>query len=546
MKNSLNRRDFLRAVGFGAAAFALPGCKGASRALKLGANSGKRPNILFIYSDDHAAPAVSAYHGFLSGVAKTPHIDRIANEGMLFENCFCTNSICTPSRACVLTGKYSNKNSILTLDDRFDGSQQTFPKLLRKAGYYTGLIGKWHLKSQPTGFDYYNVLPDQGVYFNPFMCESTMPWWNKEGKHPWDNLEAIERGENKNVKQYKGYVTDVITDLGMNFLKNRPMDKPFCLMLQHKATHDMWEYDKKHAHLYEDIDIPEPTTFFDDYKNRGQAIKRSTQKMDIARVLLNHETQSGQFDGLDKKLGKLPPRERKKQAYQYFIKAYLRCVASLDENIGRVLDFLDKTGLTKNTIVIYTSDQGVFLGEHGLFDKRFMYEESLRMPFLVRYPKEIKPHSVNKDIVLNIDYAETFLDYAGIPIPKDMQGESLRPLLKGKTSKDRRTAMYYRYWMNRPHFNDAAHYGIRTERYKLIFYYGLGLGTAGSLNKPAPPEWEFFDLKKDPNEMRNVYNDPAYTDVVKKLKLQLLALKKKYGDTDEKYPELMEVRKKYW
>ena len=484
------------------------------------------PNILFMMSDDHAAPAISAYDSFLSGVVETPNMDRLANEGMRFDNCFCTNSICTPSRAVILTGKHSHENGVLTLSDSFDGSQQTFAKLLQEAGYHTGVVGKWHLKTQPTGFDYYNVLPGQGLYFDPLLRE--------KGK-PWDKPETRE-----------GYVTDVTTDIALSFLNGRPKDKPFCLLYHHKAPHDMWEYDDKHARMFEDDDIPEPYNLFDDYQNRGEAIKRATQIMDMEEAIFLHPTQGDQFSDVRAKIGHLPPEERKRKAYQYFIKAYLRCVSSIDDNVGRLLDYLDETGLADNTIVMYTSDQGVFLGEHGLFDKRFMYEESIRMPFLVRYPKEIRPGSVNSDIALNLDFAETFLDYAGVPIPEDMQGRSIRPLLNGETPSNWRTSMYYRYWMHRPHFDVAAHYGIRTEDYKLIFYYGLPLDAAGAVDAPTPPEWELFDLKKDPNEMNSVYDDPAYADVVKELKSELLRLKEEAGDKDERYPELMEARKNHW
>ena len=524
MNKSLNRRDFVKAMGLGTASLVFPGY------IRAQAPKPKRPNILYIMSDDHAAQAISAYGGFLSEVAKTPNIDRIAKEGMRFDNCFCTNSICTPSRAVILTGKHSHKNGVLTLDDDFDGTQQTFPKLLQKAGYYTAVVGKWHLKTEPTGFDYYNVLPGQGLYFDPVLKEKGKPWREHE-----------DGGE-----VYKGYVTDVITDIALDILKNRPKDKPFCLLYQHKAPHDMWEYDDKHAHLFEDVDVPEPDNLFDDYQNRGQAIKRCTQKIGMSETLFLHETQGDQFDGLGEKLKNLPPKERKRKSYQYFIKAFLRCVASIDDNVGRVLDYLDKSGLAENTIVIYTADQGFYLGEHGMFDKRFMYEESLRMPFVVRYPKEISPGSVSKDIIVNVDFAETFLDYAGVAIPKDMQGRSLRPLFNGKRPKNWRSSMYYRYWMHLPHFRVAGHYGVRTKRHKLIFYYGLPLGASGARRKTTPPEWELFDLEKDPREMNNVYNNPAYAKVVKELKAELLRLKEELGDTDERYPELMKVRRKYW
>ncbi len=501
----MNRREFLRTMGLSAAALSIPGCRVRAK---------QRPNMIFIMSDDHAAQAISCYG---SKINKTPNIDRLAKEGMRFDNCFCTNSICVPSRATILTGKYSHKNGCLTLSNRFDNTQQTFPKLLQKAGYYTGIIGKWHLKTEPTGFDYYNVLPGQGLYFDPYFKEKGNPW--QAGK--------------KGGKHYEGYVTDVITDLALNFLKNRPQDKPFCLLYHHKAPHDMWEYDDKHAHLFEDVDIPEPENLFDNYEHRGEAIKRVTQKLTMAEAITLHSTQGHQFDKVREKIGHLPPDEQKRKAYQYFIKAYLRCVASIDENIGKVLDYLDKSSLAKNTIVVYTSDQGFFLGEHGLFDKRFMYEESLRMPLLVRYPGEIKAGSVNDDIVTNVDFAETFLDYAGAAIPGDMQGRSVRPLLKGRTPHDWPKSMYYRYWMHRAHFNVAAHFGVRTKRYKLIYYYGLGLGAKGAKKKPTPPEWELFDLKKDPMEMNNVYGDPAYAGVVKELKAELIRLRKKLEDDND-------------
>jgi len=524
----MKRRQFCKTLGIAAGAlgtsvFSNNSCKTSSRMKQ-------PPNILFIMSDDHAAPAISAYKGFLSSVIRTPNIDRLAEEGKLFENCFVTNSICTPSRACILTGKYSHENGCRTLSNVFDNTQLTFPKLLQKAGYHTAIIGKWHLKAEPTGFDYYNVLPGQGRYFDPQFKEKGVPW---------------QRGR-EGSKQYKGYATGIITDIALEHLKNRPQDKPFCLLLHHKAPHDMWEYDEKHAHLYEDVEIPEPENLFDDYQNRGEAIKRATQKIGMEETLFLHKTQGNQFDNVRAELSKLPAREQKRRAYQIFIKAYLRCVASIDENVGRVLDYLDQSGLAENTIVVYTSDQGVFLGEHGLFDKRFMYEESIRMPLIVRYPREIKPGSVNDDIVLNIDFAETFLDYAGLPVPVEMQGRSLRPLLQGRTPMNWRTSMYYRYWMHRPHFNVAAHYGIRTREYKLIFYYGLPLDATGALPEPTPPEWELFDLQKDPQEMRNVYHDPAYADIAEQLKNELLRLKDRFDDKDEKYPELMKIRNQTW
>jgi len=500
----MNRRDFLKTVGLGGASLVLSGCA-ANKSATAGRGR-RRPNIIFIMSDDHAAPAISAYKGFLSQVVKTPNIDRLSDEGMLFKNCFCTNSICTPSRAVILTGKYSQKNGVRTLSDSFDGSQQTFAKLLQQAGYHTAVIGKWHLKTEPAGFDYYNVLPGQGLYFNPLMKEKGQPW--RDGR--------------QGGKLYHGYVSDVITDAAMDYLEHkRPKDKPFCLLYQHKAPHDEWEYDPKYEKLYSDIDIPEPETFFDGYHNRSQAIRRCTQKIGMRHTLFNKQT------------SQLSGRARKKLQYQIFMKKYLRCAASIDDNVGRVLDYLDQTHLADNTVVMYTSDQGVFLGEHGLYDKRFMYEPSLRMPLLVRYQGEIKPGSTSDKIVLNVDFAETILDYAGVDIPADMQGRSFRPLLQGKNAENWRTSMYYRYWMHGAHFNVAAHFGVRTTRYKLIYYYGLPLDAKGTRGGPTPPEWELFDLQKDPNEMNSVYEDPAYADVVKDLKAVLIRLRKELGDDND-------------
>ena len=436
-------------------------------------------------ADDHASQAIGAYG---SRINRTPNIDRIARGGMRFDNCFCTNSLCTPSRASILTGKYSHLNGIFTLDDRFSSTQETFSTPLQRAGYHTGLVGKWHVADNATGFDFWSILPGQGDYFDPHLIEM--------GKH-------IQRS---------GYVTDVLTDMALQFLEARPKNKPFCLLLQNKAPHDPWLYDKKHAKLYQ-ADVPEPPTLYDDYKTRGHAIKMAQSKIGMRQT-------------------EFPPATRKPAQYQLFVKSYLRCIASIDDNVGRVLDYLDANGLAENTLVIYTSDQGVFVGEHGLFDKRFMYEDSLRMPLLVRYPPEIKPGSVNSDIVLNIDFPETLLDYGGARIPPDMQGRSLRPLLRGHTRADWRQSMYYRYWMHGAHFNIPAHYGVRTKRYKLIYYYGQGCGKTGTIPAPTQPEWELFDLKEDPLELHNVYNVPAFAPVARDLTAELKRLRREYKDTD--------------
>jgi len=482
----MDRRYFLKAAGLGAASLALGGCVSS---LQKGTVVGKRPNILFIMSDDHAAPAISAYKGFLASVAKTPNLDRIAKEGMLFKNCFCTNSICAPSRAVILTGKYSHLNGVIDNGKRFDGSQQTFPKLLQKVGYQTAMIGKWHLKTDPTGFDYWNVLPGQGTYYNPAMKEM---------------------GQRK---KYTGYTTDIITDHCLKWLKERTSDKPFCLMYHHKAPHREWEPSPKHLTMYDDVTIPVPETLFDDYSNRGTAAKE--QDMTIEKTMNDRDLKLVAPENLTPEQKKLwdAAYEPKNQAFR---SANLK---------GRDLVRWKYQRYIK---------QGFYLGEHGWFDKRFMYEESLRMPFLVRYPHQIKPGSVNDDMVLNLDFAPTFLDFAQVQIPTDMQGQSLRPLLKGITPIDWRSSIYYHYYEYPAWHSVKRHYGIRTERYKLMhFYYDID-------------EWELYDLAKDPDELKNLYGDPAYEGVVKKLKAELAKLKKELGDTDDKYPELKKLHEKYW
>jgi len=465
--------------------------------------SPKRPNILFIMSDDHASHAMSCYD---SRINETPNLDRVANEGMRFDNCFCTNSICTPSRATILTGTYNHINKVTTLASKIDGRILTFPKLLQKAGYQTAMIGKWHLGHggihDPTGFDYWNVLPGQGLYHNPIV---------------------IEMGKEKVIE---GYATDIITDLSLGWLEERNPERPFCLMCHHKAPHRPWEPDAKHAQMYDDIEIPEPETFNDDYSERARAA--ADARMRIDRDLTLTDVKQPVPEGLS-------PEEVKSWKYQRYIKDYLRCVASVDDNVGRLLDYLDEHDLTENTIVIYTSDQGFFLGDHGWYDKRFMYEESLRMPFIIRYPREIVPGTVSQDMILNADFAPTFLDYAGIDVPKEMQGRSFRPSLNGRTPSDWQRSMYYRYWMHLAHHNVYAHYGLRTLRYKLIYYYADALGQPGAIDERKEPEWELFDLEKDPCELHNVYHNPEYAGAVADLREELH--RRQAAVRDEPYPD---------
>jgi len=489
------------------------------------------PNILFIMSDDHAERAISAYG---SELILTPNIDRIAQEGVLFRNSFVTNSICAPSRAVMLTGKYSHLNGLRDNRDVFDGSQLTFPKLLQEAGYQTGIVGKWHLKTEPTGFDYYNILINQGYYYNPILVE------------------------NGDTSQQIGYTTDLITDYTLEYLENRDTTKPFCLLYHHKAPHRNWMPEPDHFAMYADEDLPLPDNFFDEYEGRPAAAQ---QDMRISDMFLSNDMKL-QPDAYDKETGtgggpesydperdwanaygrmteeqqaawdahyeqvneafknaNLSGEELDKWKYQRYLKDYLRVVKSVDENIGRVLDYLDENGLAENTIVVYTSDQGFYLGEHGWYDKRFIYEESLSMPLVMRYPAAVEAGQINDSLVLNLDFAPTFLDYAGVEIPAEMQGQSLRPLIEQEGVTAWRDGIYYHYY-EYPHgwHSVKRHYGIRTYRYKLIHFYN------------DIDHWELYDLQEDPSEMNNLYGNPEYADIQERLHAQLKDLQEQYQD----------------
>jgi len=471
-----------------------------------------RPNIVFVMTDDHAAHAISAYG---SRVNQTPNIDRLAKEGMLFRNTFVTNSICTPSRATILTGLYSHKNGVPVFN-RFDGKQPNVAKLLQAAGYHTGMIGKWHLGSDPTGFDYWEILPGQGSYTDPVLYTAT--------------------GE----KKYEGrYATDLITDLAIDFIERRPKDRPFFLMCHHKAPHRNWVPDEKHRKMFEGRAIPEPATFRDDYATRTDALHENKQRvaddltnLDLKRTppagLEGAELQKWQWTKptevtitRDGKETKLTGDALAAWKYQRYMQDYLACVQSVDDNVGRLLDYLKKTGLDRNTIVVYTSDQGFFLGDHGLYDKRFMYEESLRMPFLVRWPAGVRAGTRTDAMALNVDFAPTFLDAASAPVPEWMQGRSLLPVLRGggKTPEGWRTAMYYRYYHDPGDHDTRAHYGVRTATHKLIHYW-------------KKDQWELFDLRTDPREMKNLYGQPGQETVTAELEATLARLKQELQDDD--------------
>ncbi len=470
-----------------------------------------RPNIVFIMSDDHAAHAIGAYG---SRVNDTPHLDRLARQGALLTSVFATNSICTPSRAAILTGQYSHLNGV-TMFNRFDSSRATVARLLQAGGYYTGMVGKWHLGSDPVGFDRWEILPGQGAYVDPVFYTAT--------------------GE----KTFTGrYVTDVITDLALDFLGNRPRSKPFFLMLHHKAPHRPWIPDATHGARFLDRWIPEPATFWDWYDTRTDALHENQQRVakDLTRRDLKLQPPADLAGAeLTAWLGTKPDTVRTtvegqavtltgealvRWKYQRYMRDYLATVQSVDDSVGRVLDFLDRSGLAKNTIVIYTSDQGFFLGDHGLFDKRFMYEESLRMPFLIRWPAAIKAGTRRDSMALNVDFAPTFLEAAGLPVPSEMQGRSLLPVLRGRTPPDWRASMYYRYYHDPGDHNTRAHYGIRTRTHKLIYFW-------------KKDQWELFDLVNDPFELHNLYGQPGQEKLTATLKNELGRVKQAARDEDQ-------------
>jgi arylsulfatase A-like enzyme len=472
---------------------------------------GARPNVIFIMTDDHAAHAIGAYG---SRVNTTPHLDRLAREGALFANVFATNSICTPSRAAILTGQYSHLNGV-TMFNRFDSSRMTVARLLQQGGYYTGMIGKWHLGSDPVGFDRWEIFPGQGAYRDPVLYTAT--------------------GE----KTYTGrYATDVVTDLALEFVEKRPRDQPFFLMMHHKAPHRPWEPSDAHAARFASQRVPEPVTFWDSYATRTDALRENEQR--VADDLTNRDLKLTPPPGLAgpeltqwlavKPESVTVPRDGAsvtltgealaRWKYQRYMQDYLATVQSVDDSVGRVLQLLDRTGLARNTMVIYTSDQGFFLGDHGLYDKRFMYEESIRMPFLVRWPARIKPGTRIEALALNVDFAPTFLDAAGLPASPDMQGRSLLPLFGGRTPAGWRESMYYRYYHDPGDHNTRAHYGVRTRTHKLIYFW-------------KKDQWELFDLANDPYELHNLYGQPGQDTVITRLKEELTRLKREVRDDDQ-------------
>lgn len=481
----------------------------------------QQPNIIYIMTDDHGYQAMSCYNGSLN---QTPNIDRIANEGVKFTRSFVTNSICSPSRAVMLTGKFSHLNGQRNNGEQFDGSQPTFPKMLKKVGYQTAMIGKWHLGSDPTGFDYWNILPGQGDYYNP---------------------DFNEMGQ-KSRKE--GYVTSLITDYSLDWLKKRDTTKPFALLMHHKAPHRCWMPDTKYLDKYNDVKFPIPDNFYDDYEGRTAAASQRMHMKDFCPVNdLKMFDKEGEVEGplrkyFENQINRMNPEQRAawdaayekeityyKEAkltgkellewrYQRYLEDYLRCIASVDDSVGEILDYLEENGLTENTLIVYTSDQGFYLGEHGWFDKRFMYEESFRTPLVMKLPSKIKKGTVNQ-LVQNIDYAPTFLELAGAEIPNDMQGKSLLPLLSEEKNSEWRDALYYHYYEYPGPHDVKRHYGVRTDKHKLIHFYN------------DIDQWELYDLEEDPSEINNLYGKEGYEDITQSMYTQLLDLQKKYNDT---------------
>ncbi|WP_246072540.1 sulfatase family protein [Catenovulum sediminis] len=506
----------------------------------------KKMNILYIMTDDHAAQAVGVYGGRLAKLNPTPNLDKLANQGMYFKNVFVTNSICTPSRATILTGQYSQTNGVLDLVGSLSTEQQTLPRLMSDAGYETAVIGKWHLKKEPGAFDHYEVLKMQGTYFDPLF--------RVRGEKIWP----------QNTTQYKGHSSDVITDLSIEWLKNRKKDEPFFLMHQFKAPHDYFEYAPRYASYLENVEIPEPVDLYEQLASQGSVATKGFNNELVndlgTSISRRHNRRSL---GIDLKVDpNLPEKEFTHQAYQKFLKAYLRCVKGVDDNIGRLIQTLKEIGEYENTIIIYTSDQGMMLGEHDYQDKRWFYEESIHMPFIVHDPR-IKNGPKSSDLLINnTDFAPFMLDLANQSTPDDMHGRSFKAALQGEQIDDWRWATYYRYWTHRQYHDVPAHFGIRSKDYKLIFFYGKGFKTGhtpyfydqkwvketGKLNNEiaTPVAWELYDLRKDPQELNNVYGQPEYAAVVKSLKAELKRQRELYNETDANYPHLDKIIQAHW
>ncbi len=478
----------------------------------------RKPNILFIMSDDHTTQAFGVYGSRLAKLNPTPAIDALARGGMRFDRVFCNNSICTPSRASIITGQYPQTNGVLDLGGNIPPERQYLPTEMRKAGYHTAMVGKWHLKKEPAAFDYYCVLPGQGKYYDPIF--------RIRGERPWPRNTIQKRGQHS---------SDAVTDISLKWLKTGwDKKRPFFLMHHFKAPHDMFQNAKRYDGYLEDVTIPEP----DNLHNQPAPGFGST----ATRALGAGVTKAHPSWNLGRKLGidqGLDEPAYGKAVYQKYLKRYLRCVKGVDDNVSRLVDYLKQTGQLDNTVIMYTGDQGFFLGEHDFMDKRWMYDEAMRMPFIVHYPKSVKPGSTNGWLINNTDFAPTILALAGVETPEYMQGRSFAGALAGKPRPaDWRTSTYYRYWMHMAHaLKVPAHFGIRAERYKLIFFYGCTPTGRGN----TPVAWEFYDLQNDPHEMKNQYANPACKAIIAKMKVELKETRKRLGETDAKYPAVQKI-----
>jgi N-acetylglucosamine-6-sulfatase len=521
-----SRRNFMKTMTLGATAASVS-------TVSCAAAQARQPNILFVMSDDHTAQAIGAYGMRLAGLNPTPTIDRLAREGMLFNNTFCTNSICTPSRANIMTGQYSQTNGVLDLDGKLSPERHYLAIEMKKAGYQTAMVGKWHLKEEPAHFDYYKVLPGQGKYHDPSFRE--------KGKGVWPN----------NTVDHTGHSSDNITDITLDWLKQRNPDQPFFLMHHYKAPHDMFENARRYDDYLEDVDIPEPDNLWD-AGNHGSTATRGED--DSLRHYIGSSVSKRNTTrnmGMHMKVDEnLPDEEYTREAYQRYLKRYLRCVKGVDDNMQRLFDYLESEGLMDNTVIIYTGDQGFMLGEHDYIDKRWMYEESMRMPLLIRYSKMIDAGSRCDLMINNCDFAPTMLELAGVATPAYMQGRSFAGALAGNTPTNWREATYYRYWMHMAHRHaNPAHFGIRTKDYKLIFFYGMDYVEGGHKNwgkDSTPPGWEFYDLRKDPKEMDNRYGEPQYAEIIADMKNRLKTEREELNETEAAYPHLQRLVEEHW
>ncbi|MFI3269735.1 MAG: sulfatase [Rikenellaceae bacterium] len=513
-------------------------CGAAAVAAASCAEERPQPNILFVMADDHTSQAIGVYNSILSPLNPTPVIDQVAREGVVFENCFCTNGISTPSRACIISGQYSQTNGALDLYDTLDMRKQYLPRELKALGYETAMVGKWHLKSEPVGFDFYEVLPLQGKYFNPTF--------RVRGDKAWE----------KNTTSYKGHVSDIVTDISLNWLKNRDKTKPFFLMHHFKAPHDNFEYAPRYESYLADVDIPEPTTLYGQ-PAEGYGSEATRGRNDSLIHLIgssiskrNHDRNMGAVLKVDQSL---EGDAYTHASYQKYLKAYLRCVKGVDDNLARIIQYLKDEGVYDNTIIVYTGDQGLFLGEHDYQDKRWMYDPSMRMPFIVRYPESIKAGSRTDLLINNTDFAPTLIEMAGGKTPDYMQGKSFAKQMQGLSDEELREATYYRYWMHMAskHCN-PAHFGVRTKRYKLIFFYGVdyvpgGRNLWGGRNGLITPSaWEFYDMERDPQELKNEYKNPKYAKIIADLKQEILRQRKELNEEDTKYPHIQKIINENW